>query len=221
MYEFRRNQLVIMVLVFMIAIAGYLQLSTDPADVAALAVVVENQDVIDVTEVTDVSNIDNFISLPPDWDEDELGLYSSEQLLDLDGMEVVISKTDTTTASSSSVIEASYFAEQKMDREQTRAAQIEELTDYISNSAIDDDTRSKAAQTLIDLQDRIEKENSTESLLKARGFSEVYVRIDDNSVDVIVNASELSDEAIAQIEDIVSRTTGYKVSQIKIHMNSN
>ncbi|OOB78815.1 MAG: hypothetical protein ATN33_06620 [Epulopiscium sp. Nele67-Bin001] len=220
MYEFRRNQLIIMVLVFMIAIAGYLQLTTSPDDVSAFGVF-DTPDEIDVNEVTNINYLEDLLALAPDFDESDLTIPTAEQLINIDGMEAVITKVDATVASSSSVMEASFFAEAKMDREQERAAKMEELSNYISNSAVDDDTKSKAAQTLLDLQDKIEKENNTESLLKARGFDDVYVRMDDNSVDVIINRSELSDEEIAQIEDIVSRTTGYKVSQIKIHMNGN
>ena len=53
-------------------------------------------------------------------------------------------------------------------------------------------------------------------MIESKGFSEAYVRIDDDTVDVVVNKSELSDAELAQIMDIVTRKTGMKESQVRI-----
>ena len=44
----------------------------------------------------------------------------------------------------------------------------------------------------------------------------MYIRIDDETVDVVVDKEMLSDAEIAQIEDIVKRKTGFKANQIRI-----
>ena len=72
------------------------------------------------------------------------------------------------------------------------------------------------ADNLLEIQQRIEKETAAEAMIESKGFSEVYVRIDDNTVDVVVNKSELTDSELAQIMDIVTRKTGMKESQIRI-----
>ncbi len=113
-------------------------------------------------------------------------------------------------------LDNSFFAEEKLSREQSRAEQVETLTQWVSNDQLDQESKSKAAANLIEIQERIEKENSAEALLKAKGFSEVYVRIDDDTVDVVVNKAELTDSEIAQIEEIVNRKTGYSVGKINI-----
>ena len=59
------------------------------------------------------------------------------------------------------------------------------------------------------LQKRIEKETSAEAMIESKGFKEAYVRIDDETVDVVVDKSELSQQEIAQIMDIVKRKTGF------------
>ena len=46
--------------------------------------------------------------------------------------------------------------------------------------------RMKQLQLCCKYNKRIEKENAAEDMLKAKGFSEVYVRIDDDTVDVVV-----------------------------------
>ena len=57
------------------------------------------------------------------------------------------------------------------------------------------------ADNLLEIQQRIEKETAAEAMIESKGFSEVYVRIDDNTVDVVVNKSELTDSELAQIMD--------------------
>ena len=53
-------------------------------------------------------------------------------------------------------------------------------------------------------------------MIKAKGFNEAYVRIDDETVDVVVNAQEITDAQAAQIQDIVKRKTGFSSDKIRI-----
>ena len=61
-----------------------------------------------------------------------------------------------------------------------------------------------------------EKEAAAEILLEAKGFTDVVVSINDNAVDVVVNAAVLDDAMRAQIEDIVKRKTEIPASNIII-----
>ncbi len=53
-------------------------------------------------------------------------------------------------------------------------------------------------------------------LLAAKGFSDVVVSITEDSVDVVVSQSNLSDAERAQIEDIVKRKTEVSAEKIVI-----
>jgi len=69
---------------------------------------------------------------------------------------------------------------------------------------------------MLEIQRRIERETAAEAVIKSKGFSEVYVRISDNGVDVIVNKPELTDQDLAQIIDVIKRKTGMNETQIHI-----
>ena len=86
----------------------------------------------------------------------------------------------------------------------------------INNENIDEAKKQECADNLLEIQQRIEKETAAEAMIESKGFSEVYVRIDDDTVDVVVNKSELSDSELAQIMYIVTRKTGMKQSQVRI-----
>ena len=52
-----------------------------------------------------------------------------------------------------------------------------------------------------------EQEMAIETLMASKGFSEAVVSLTNDSVDVVVDAAELTDANRAQIEDIVTRKT--------------
>ena len=52
--------------------------------------------------------------------------------------------------------------------------------------------------------------------MEAKGFSDAIVSIDGDSVDVVVNTTELTEAQRAQIEDIVIRKTGVSADAIII-----
>ena len=61
-----------------------------------------------------------------------------------------------------------------------------------------------------------EKENAAELMLQAKGFTDAVVSISDGNADVVVNAEGLTEQQIAQIEDIVKRKTGIEAGKIVI-----
>jgi len=88
--------------------------------------------------------------------------------------------------------------------------------EVINNDNLGEEQKVKAAAEMMELQERVEKEAAAESLLEAKGFSEVFVRMDENSADVVVNNSNLTEADLAQISDVVSRKTGIDPANIVI-----
>ena len=235
MFNLKRNQVIITVLVFMIAIAAYLNTQEMPdsfqADYVADNQITEQEEVdffegydeqvaaVDpVADTQNVEDTDTEVTAQEPSDSTKLSLKDANST---ESISATITKKaeeglEQKDVAVSKNLEEGYFSEEKLLREQSRAEQEEQLTEYVANENLDQDAKSKAAANLIEIQERIEKENSAEALLKAKGFSEVYVRIDDDTVDVVVNKAELTDSEIAQIEEIVNRKTGYSVGKINI-----
>lgn len=247
MFNVKRNQIIITVLVFMIAIAAYLNTQEpngntpmnlvdnttfnaenlpeeedffEPYDVISgqseevLSNGVEGNNEVAQTEIGtgEETNLESNSVLP---EEEQTGGQSFQALITK--KEAVTSEVAANTNPDSNQITSDdYFIEEKLLRDQSRAQQVEKLTEYVANENLDQETKAKAAENLLEIQERIEKESGAEALLRAKGFKEVYVRIDDDGVDVVVSKSELTDSDIAQIEEIVNRKTGYSVGKIKI-----
>ena len=68
----------------------------------------------------------------------------------------------------------------------------------------------------MEIVDCMEKEQTIEDLLKAKGFNDSAVTFHYGSVNVIIDCDELTTEQIAQILDIVRRETGEPAGNIKV-----
>lgn len=108
------------------------------------------------------------------------------------------------------------LSEAKLMKEQTRAKNKESLLEIINSSTLSDEQKQSAVDSMIEMTSVAEKETAAEILLEAKGFEDVVVSIADDGVDVVVNASELTDAQRAQIEDIVKRKTGISAENIII-----
>ena len=90
------------------------------------------------------------------------------------------------------------------------------MLEIINNTEISEDMKTDAIASMNQLTDRAEKELDAEILLDAKGFKDSVVRINDDSVDVIIGSTSITEEQRAQIEDIVTRKTERNVSDIVI-----
>lgn len=111
---------------------------------------------------------------------------------------------------------ADYIANVQLSREQVRAKNKETLMEVINSQNIDEASKQQAIQDMIDMTAVSEKENAAETLLMAKGFADPVVSITDGKVDVVINASSITDPQRAQIEDIVKRKTEVSADNIII-----
>lgn len=109
-----------------------------------------------------------------------------------------------------------YIANVQLSREQIRAKNKEALMEIVNNDSIEEAAKQQAIQSMVELTETAEKENAAETLLMAKGFSDPVVSISSDKVDVVVNASSITDPQRAQIEDIVKRKTEMEADQIVI-----
>ena len=205
MFAVKRNQVVVTALAVMIAAAGYLNFmeSRSSGDITDV-------DLNDPTSYEALLNDDGSIAtIADDADTDgleiALGIDDTAEVYDDTGAAVYVSAQADT-----------YFVQAKLEREQARASQKDMLTEMINNTNVDETKKQECADNLLEIQQRIEKETAAEAMIESKGFSEAYVRIDDDTVDVVVNKSELTDTELAQIMDIVTRKTGMSESQVRI-----
>lgn len=219
MFVLKRNQIIITALVVMIAVAGYLNYmdGRTPGSPGLtynerneIAAIIPDDDFFfaDI-DFSDIDFADIGFGVTQDHNP---AIAVNADVAAAPGVESEPGEAVFVTTTS----EASFFVQARLNREQSRAAEQDILTGLINNNNVASDQRAQAADNMIDIQRRIERESAAESMIEAKGFSEVYVRIGENSVDVVVAKEVLTDAEVAQIEDIIKRKTGMQTNQIHI-----
>ncbi|NBI72701.1 SpoIIIAH-like family protein [Clostridiaceae bacterium] len=227
---FRRNQIIITTLAIMIAAAGYLNYSgkkevaggevyeAGAMEISDEDILAENQMVSGGAQLTqDAANSGTYgeqaedasadgggyteIASLDDPQEGDAALTGSEG----EGSAVMDNPGEAVLTGGTSVTE--YIANVQLSREQIRAKSKETLNEIINNESVDAASREAAVQSMMNLTAIAEKENAAETLLMAKGFADPVVSITDGKVDVVINASSITDPQRAQIEDIVKRKT--------------
>lgn len=214
---FQKNQIAITALAIMIAVAGYLNFteqSTSSDGTKKTAGSVETIDTMDISDgdslMKEKANASKGISKNISENSSESTKKSAKET-QTDASSETIGGAVLTQAQVSE-----YVAGARMEREQTHSKTKESLNEIINSNSVSEDAKKEAVDKLTELTDIMEKESATEQLLASKGFENAVVSIGEESVDVILNYEELSSADRAQIEDIVTRKTGYSVSQLVI-----
>lgn len=233
----KKNQIMITALAIMIAVAGYLnfagsKITEEEIMTAGSDTVVANEqgileeDVAALFEISDedmeqagyseIESLDSDVVLSQ---ENYLDETMSEIMAENMSQDMLPELSDGETpgeAVFTSATSLNSLSGARLLKEQTRAKNKETLLEIINNVNISEEQKQEAVDNMIAITDVAEKETAAEILLESKGFDDVVVSITDGTVDVVVNAAELTEAQRAQIEDIVIRKTGVSADAIII-----
>ena len=218
---FKKNQVIITALALMLCAAGYLQFSDGGAGTEdGMANKGYEFNVSDNGESSAEESKSNGVTINVgNMDKDIMVGVSG------DGNETADTQNSTTGSEDhqigeaimvSTTLQGNFTTNARLVREQRRAQSKESLMAVIESTTLSEEQKQSAVETLVNLTSIAEKENAAELLLEAKGFEDPIVNISENEVDVVINAVSVTDRQIAQIEDIVTRKTGYEVKDITI-----
>ena len=168
----------------------------------------------DMTPVTETGTDTSAAETPTDNVAGEQALTESGEQVAATGAQEVRNPGEAVLTSTS--LNSSFFSTAKLQREQTRAKQKESLMDIIADASVSEEQKQAAIDSIIEMTAIAEKENAAETLLEAKGFDGAVVTIIEEDVDVVVNCPSITDQQVAQIEDIVMRKTGAEIDNITI-----
>lgn len=199
----KRKEIIAAALVVMIGVAGYLNWSY--------------QDTIRVTDGETYSETGKklgeaqYVSTTKN-DEDADKADSKDDKKDDKKAEKKNNQTDDQTKSTS----ADYFTEARLEKESSRSKSLEILNQTAANESFDADIRQKAQNQILKMAEDVEKESMIEKVAQAKGYQEVAVYIDGDSVKLIVKKDSLNEQDVAKLKDIIVEQTGISPQNIKI-----
>ena len=192
MKRVKKNQVIITALAIMIAVAGYINYAGNVSDIISVSSK-------SGSKVVNTSTDDTIFT---EEEPDDESLEEPGSVILTSGQGV-----------SSSVI-----SEAKLNREQIRAKNTENLTNIVNDTAIDKASKTEAINELAKIAEYSEKEAAPELLLESKGFNDVVASVAEDSVDIVINQQTLENSQKAQIEDIAKRKTGVTSDKITINV---
>ena len=208
------NQVIVTALAIMIAIAGYLNFAGKGSagvdkskyfQASSNKIVDDFYNVVDNKQASKDNGTEKIVETSGTIDTSTQETGKLEGTEDI-GEAVIVSNT----------INKDYFEQVKLDREQERAKSKEELSRLAADMTISDEKKEEALNKIVELTANSERENASEMMLEAKGYNNCVVSIVDGKVDVVVDATSISDEEVAQIVDIVKRKTGVESRDIVV-----
>lgn len=110
-----------------------------------------------------------------------------------------------------------YFTQSKLEKQISRSKNMEKLEQITKDEQASEDIKAKAYEQLMNILALNEIEMRIQNLIIGKGYEDALVLFgEDDSIDVVVKAPELTDADVAQISDIVARQANVDYTSIHV-----
>ena len=217
----KKNQIIIYVIAIMLMTAGYLNYTTNQDKMAVeTSLQMEASDdskLADIGDATLVSSNDIV-----GGDTTDTNTTNSIENETISNTVIVENTTENQTAQTSSISTSiskdEYFSKSKLERD-TMYSQMIETYEKVLNSGNSLETQKQiATQEITKINETKNSIMICENLIKTKGFENCIVFVNKDSISVIVGVSEIKQEEVAQIQNIITREL--KVSVENIHIST-
>lgn len=130
----------------------------------------------------------------------EATLVSSNEVV-----ENVADENQTSENAITEEIQKDYFLEARMNRDSIYSESLETYEKLLESSSITNDQKAISQNEISNITNEKKTIQSTESLIKMKGFEDVVIFKNSESVSVVVKSDVLLPEQVAQIQNIVER----------------
>ena len=203
----KRNQLIILVISLMLITSGYLNFTANRSDTkigdAELVSTIPNaEDSIELNNVEQVNTI-------------EATNQIEENLKEAQRENEIITKTNTEIETPMQTDDY-YFTNSKLERNNMYSESLETYQEIYNNNNATAESKNEALNKINSISNIKNAIMIAENLIIAKGFEDVVIFVNEQSVSVIIKTPELKQEEVAQIQNIVSRELNVEAEMIHI-----
>lgn len=211
----KRNQLIILVIALILVTAGYLnytstnentnnvmtsQIVAELGDATLVSSnVVQKNEVIENEIIEKSSNTENNVIENNTIENTTIENTTVENIL------ATVAKNEDT-----------YFTTSKLERESMYSQMLETYQEIYNNNTSTAEQKNTAITEIANINKIKNSIMIAENLIKTKGFEDVVIFVNTNSVSVIVKTQEITQDQIAQVQNIVSRELGVEAEIIHI-----
>ena len=226
----KKNQIIISVIAIMLIAAGYMNYTSNEKQALETAVLTDSEKYAGIGDATLVSaniadnndlvnnnEVQNITDDSAKNEERKDEIKSNEQ--NTENKENDKNTVQNEVNTSTTVTENSgdqYFAELRLERDKMYSQMLESYQKILSNSQISETQKEISEKEIKKINDTRNAIMIAENLIKNKGFQDLIIFINGDSISIIVKAKELKEEQIAQIQNIISRELKGEIENIHI-----
>lgn len=223
----KKNQIIISVIAIMLIAAGYMNYTSNEKQALETAVLTDSEKYAGIGDATLVSanvaddnnlekndEVQNIIDESTKNEDNKDEIKSNEQNTETKENTVQNEINTSTTVTETSGDQ--YFAELRLERDKMYSQMLESYQKILSNSQISETQKEISENEIKKINDTRNAIMIAENLIKNKGFQDLIIFINGDSISIIVKAKELKEEQIAQIQNIISRELKGEIENIHI-----
>ena len=212
----KKNQIVIYVIALMLMAVAYLNYTTNTAEQSVEAslqmearddsntanigdaTLVSSNDVLSNTESSNTTNNENTINTTNTTNDNS------------------DSNSETTQTSAQTSTDDDYFTKSKLERDTMYSQMLESYENILNSTNSLETQRQLATDEIKKINDIKNSIMICENLIKTKGLDQCVIFVNGDSISVIIKSDELTQEEVAQVQNIISREMNAKIENIHI-----
>lgn len=202
----KKNQVIISVIAIMLIAAGYMNYTANNKQTLQTAALKDSEKYEDLGDATLVSA--NVIT--ENVEETGALVENTPENTEVT-TENIVNETSAPATSNDQ-----YFTESRLEREKMYSQMLESYQKILNNSQISDTQKEISQSEIKKINDTKNAIMISENLLKNKGFEDLLIFVNGDSISVVIKAKELSQEQIAQVQNIIVRELKADIENVHI-----
>lgn len=225
----KKNQVILSVIAVMLIAAGYMNYTANSKDTLQTSGLMDSEkygklgdatfvsaNVVEETNKESEENSKNQEAENTENAEKAEIEGEKEATAETNSIENTENITKEETVQTSAKESDQYFTESKLSREKMYSQMLESYQKILQNNNITDTQKEISQNEIKKINDTKNAIMITENLIKNKGFEDVLIFVNGDSISVVIKAEDLNKEQIAQIQNIVSRELKAEIENVHI-----
>lgn len=197
----KRNQIIIFLLALMLVTAGYLSTTS-------------NHNLLQTSVSTNYNNTNVANSVDDSSTIGDATFVNGGVLVENEDLNMISNNTVSTNTKSTEVDD--YFSNSKLQRDSMYSQSLDSYQKMLDSTTISSEQKAIAQNEITRINNEKNAIMISENLIKTKGFEDIIIFINGDSINAVIKSDKLSQEEIAQIQNILSRELKSDISNIHI-----
>lgn len=198
----KRNQIIIFLLALMLVTAGYLSTTS-------------NQDWLQTSVSTSYNNTNVANSIDDSSTIGDATFVNGGALVENEDENTILNNTIDTSNTNVNE-EDNYFSDSKLQRDTMYSQSLDSYQKMLDSTTISSEQKAIAQNEITRINNEKNAIMISENLIKTKGFEDIVIFINGDSINAVIKSDKLSQEEIAQIQNVLSRELNSDIANIHI-----